>query len=151
MDRTRAGKAYLRGSGLWCLIRRVTPENRVPSPSLEQPGSKPPGVRSAWIWIGLALALVGRILYGPHPGRGPGLATIAFFIVPFAVLTWITYRIDSAGAPFVRVLRAALFSFLAIEAFYFGISIGGLAAAAGAFVIFTRFIAPSRQAEPASE
>jgi hypothetical protein len=51
----------------------------------------------------------------------------------------------------VRALRAALFAFLAIEAFYVGVSVGGLAAAAGAFIIFTRFIMPRRPAEPASE
>ena len=126
-------------------------ENQSQSPTVEPPGEKRPEVRSTWIWIGLALAVVGRILYGPQPGKAPGLPVVAFFIVPFSVLAWIAYRIESPGAPLVRALRAALFAFLAIEAFYFGISIGVLAAAAGAFVIFTRFILPRRPVEPASK
>jgi hypothetical protein len=50
--------------------------------------------------------------------------------------------VKSGRALVLRGLRAALFAFLAIEGFYFGVSLGGLAAAAGAFVIFTRFIRP---------
>jgi hypothetical protein len=106
-----------------------------------EPRSAGPAVRWPWIWAGLALALIGRFLAANRPGRTPDLTILALFILPYAILTWAAYRLDTGRAAVLRGLRAALFAFLAIEAFYFGVSIGGLAAA-GAYVIFTRFIRP---------
>ena len=99
-------------------------------------------MRWPWIWAGLALALVGRLLAANRPDKTLDLTILAFFVLPYAVLTFAAYRLDTGRATAWRGLRAALFAFLAIEVFYFGVSIGGLAAAAGAFVIFTRFIRP---------
>ncbi len=101
----------------------------------------------AWIWIGLGLALIARVLSSGRPGRTPDLLIVALLLPPFAILARWTYTRDSGSARF-RVLRAALFAFLVTEAFYWGFRIGGAAAAIGAYMIFTRFIRPQRPAAP---
>lgn len=78
----------------------------------------------------------------PDPGACP-LFVLAFFLVPFAVLTTLTYRLDTRTSPLTRSLRAALFSFLVLEALDLGITLGGLIAAASAVLIFNRFIRPT--------
>ncbi len=100
---------------------------------------------AAWIGAGLALALAGRILSGGRPDRTWNPLVVALFLVPFGVLASSAYRVDAGGRLLLRVLRCALFAFLAIVALYFGVTLGGLAAAAGAVVIYTRFIRPRPQ------
>jgi len=115
----------------------------------EAPRSADAPLRSGWIWTGLALALIGRMLSMGRPDRTPGLWILAFFLPPYSILTYWAYTCDTGGArPLLRGLRAALFAFLAVEAFYWGVSIGGLAAAVGAYMIFTRFIRPRKASAP---
>jgi hypothetical protein len=127
------------------LIRLVTagdPNVREGVAANTKPRSAEPPLGWPWIWAGLALALIGRFLAANRPGRTPDLTILALFVLPYTILACAAFRLDTGRASVWRGLRAALFAFLAIEAFYFGVSLGGLAAAAGAFVIFTRFIRP---------
>ena len=105
-------------------------------------------LRPALIWIALLLALAARVLSFGRPGRAPDPRTLALLLLPFAVLAYWTSTQDTGGGGLFRILRAALFAFLVIEAFYWGVSVGGAAAAIGAYVIFTRFIRPKRTAAP---
>lgn len=106
-------------------------------------------VREAWIWIGLALVFAGRILSGGRSGGKLNVLVVALFLVPYAILAYAAYKVDASGTPLMRALRATLFAFLVIEAFYFGVSLGGLAAAVGAYLIYTRFIRPRVPTTPA--
>ena len=66
----------------------------------------------------------------------------SFFLLPFALLAVWAYTEDSGAQGPLRGLRAALFAFLVVEAFYWGISLGGIAAAAGAIAVYSRLIRP---------
>lgn len=112
------------------------------------PRSSRAPLHSAWVWTGLALALVGRMLSLSRPDRTPNLWILSFLFLPYSILTYWAYTHDTGHAHLLRGLRAALFAFLAIEAFYWGVSIGGIAAAVGAYMIFTRFIRPRKPSAP---
>jgi hypothetical protein len=107
-------------------------------------------LKSGWIWTGLVLALIGKILSMNRPERTPHLWILGFFLLPYAILSYWSYTSDTGQRGPLRSLRAALFAFLLIETFYWGLSIGGLAAAVGAYMIFTRFIRPRGPIPPAS-
>ena len=112
-----------------------------PRPAVARP-------RPALIWIALLLALAARVLSFGRPGRTPDPRILAFLLLPFAILAYWTYTRDTGRGRLFRVLRSALFAFLVIEAFYWGVSIGGAAAAIGAYAIYTRFIRPKRTPAP---
>ena len=114
----------------------------------EAPGVAQAPLHSSLIWIGLALALIGKVLSGGRPGGRPDLWILAFLFFPYAILVYWAYTRGAGRSRLFRGLRAALFAFLVIEAFYWGVSIGGVAAAVGAFMIFTRFIQPRKPGVP---
>ena len=98
--------------------------------------------RPALVGTGLVLALVGRWLSFGRPHRQPDLVIFAFLLLPFALLAVWAYTQDSGAAGALRGFRAALFAFLVLEAFYWGVSPGGIAAGAGAVLVFTRLVRP---------
>src|SRR5262244_1141373 len=98
--------------------------------------------RPALVGAGIGLALVGRWLSYGRPHRAPDFAIVAFFLLPLALLAVWAYTLDLGSPGPLRGLRAALFAFLVVEVFYWGISLGGIAAAVGAIVVYTRLIRP---------
>ena len=114
----------------------------------EAPGAARAPLHSSLIWIGLALALIGKVLSMGRPDRKPDLGILAFLVLPYAILVYWAYTRGAGPSRLFRGLRAALFAFLVIEAFYWGVSIGGVAAAVGAYMIFTRFIRPGKPGVP---
>ncbi|HEV8117486.1 MAG TPA: hypothetical protein VGQ32_03115 [Thermoanaerobaculia bacterium] len=104
--------------------------------------------RPALVIAGLGLAVVGRWMSFGRPHRAPDLAIVAFFLLPFVLLAIWAFTQDTRGTGPLRGLRAALFAFLVVEAFYWGISLGGIAAAAGAIAVFTRLIRPRSRTVP---
>src|SRR5262245_36506865 len=98
--------------------------------------------RPALVVAGIALALAGRWLAYGRPHRHADLTIAAFFLLPFALLAAWAYGQDTGARGPLRWLRAALFAFLVVQAFYWGITIGGIASAVGAIAIYTRVIRP---------
>ena len=119
-------------------------EDPVASVEVAAEAPRPAGarLRPALIGIALLLAFAARVFSFGRPGRTPDPRILALLLLPFAVLAYWTYTRDTGRGGLFRILRAALFSFLVIEAFYWGVSIGGAAAAIGAYAIYTRVVRP---------
>jgi len=98
------------------------------------------------IVAGIALAVAARWMSYSRPNRSPNWVILLLLLVPFALLSIWAFKQGTRGPRQGRWFSATLFAFLVVEAFYWGISFGGIAAGVGAVAVYTRLIRPKPRA-----
>lgn len=94
----------------------------------------------------IVLGVAARWVSYSRPNRNPNWVILLLLLLPFVLLSVWAFQQDRRGPRQARWFRATLFAFLVVEAFYWGISLGGIAAGVGAVAVYTRLIRPRPRA-----
>ena len=98
--------------------------------------------RTGLVILGCASGVAARWMSYSRPDRKPDWIIGLLLLLPFVLLSVWAFHLDTRGPRPARWFRATLFAFLVVDAFYWGITFGGIAAAVGAIAVYTRLIRP---------